>query len=628
MTNPLTLAAVPQPVRWLLNSLSRLPVLRAWYDEWLAGEGGDANAFLNFTLAKTGVQFQVFNEERLAELPRPGSDLSTSELSSSELSISDLSISELSISEQAESNNPGYSGAGTGKKAPLIFVANHPLGGLEGMLLSRLLLTYRQDLKVLTNQMLLSFKEFNELFIGVDVLNPNRAAQNAKGMRRVAKHLSDGGALLVFPAGTVAGVKLNNWTVSEAPWQSIVGRLAQKYKATCVPINVSGENSRLFYLSGLLHPRLRTLLLPRAMISKQGKLVSATIGQPIVLDETEMNAETGTEYLRLNCELLANPAYKNREESGLKQKILDCDSRDLEQVDQYLNTVGQHRLLSRGEFDVYSVPFNKLGPLVNVLAIERERAFREVGEGTGMASDLDRFDSHYDHIFVWDNQQKKLVGSYRAVNTETIVKRFGLKGLYSYSLFDYDQRFLQSLGGAIEIGRSFVAKEYQKNSRALDLLWCGLGGYMLRNPECHTLFGCVSISQTFAPIVRALLVDTLLAGHAADSSTRALVKATTPLAFRNRFWSSELVESLSSMAAINKLLGRVNYQFRVPALIRHYLALNGKFVDFSVNTGFNCSLDGLIFMDLRQAPARYLKRYLGEQGAELFNERWSCKNVA
>lgn len=590
MTNPLALTDVSAPIRWVINRLSRLDILKQWYDEWLAGSGGDAADFLDYTLGKTGINFEVLNEPLLNNIPQD---------------------------------------------KPLVFVANHPLGGLEGMLLSRLLLRYRPDLKVLTNQMLLCFKEFDELFIGVDVLNPNKQAENAKGMRAIAKHLGKGGALLVFPSGTVGHVQApqvftKKWTVIDAPWQDIVGRLAMKYKAECVPIHVAGKNSRAFYLTGLIHARLRTLLLPRAMISKQNDWIRATIGEPIVLERGKITPEAATDYLRLACEFLADDNAALTVEQAAKKKVapLAVNASALEAIQRHLNNMAQYCVVTRGNFNVYVAPYTALGPVAQLLAIEREQTFRAIGEGTGLVSDVDRFDEDYDHIFIWDTQYKKIVGGYRAANVGHLVDKKGLKGLYSYSLFAYDKRLLMTLGGAIELGRSFITQDYQRDGIALDTLWCGLGHYLLQHPQCHTLFGCVSISQTFAPIARAVLVDALLEGYGADDKTRALVKAHRPFTFKARFWSKELVTTVANFSIINKLLGQGAYEQRVPALIRHYAALKGKFIDFSVNHGFNQSLDGLIYVDLRQTPERYLKRYLGASGAAIFKARWEQKDAA
>lgn len=582
MNNPLSLAKLSPPVRWLVNRISKLDILRDWYDEWLANhDGSDAKAFLDYTLNKTGIRVETVNADAIAQ---------------------------------------------TQEGERLIVVANHPLGGLEGMLLSQLLLQYRSDVKVLTNEMLLSFKEFHSLFIGVDVLNPNKQLQNAKGIRQVSKHLKEGGALLVFPSGTVSHMRLNDGAIIDPEWQDIVGRLALKYQAKCLPIHVDGRNSRSFYLSGYIHSRLRTMMLPRAMISKKNHTVTLRVGEPSVLDKESLNARSATDYLRMGCELLG-PSGKADAQAANIGSLLEKQS-PVNAVIEYLPQLQEFCVLNRGNFDVYCAPFDKLGPMADLLAIEREKTFRAVGEGTGLDRDIDQFDPYYWHIWVWDKQNSNLVGSYRAANIQTLVKSKGVSSLYSNSLFHYDQRFLASLGGAIEVGRSFVAARYQSSSQALDLLWHGLGHFMLQNPDCHTLFGCVSISKSYAPIVRALLVDALLAGHAAEEGTRALVKPHTPFTFKQRFWSKDLAESLVNMTAINKLLGRGNYQYRVPALIRHYIALRGKFIDFSINRGFNDSLDGLIFVDLRQTPDRYVKRYMGEQGAEQFRQSWGQQDAA
>ncbi len=588
MNNPLSLAGLSAPLRWLVNRISKLNVLRDWYDEWLTHhDGGDAQAFLDYTLKKTGVKTQVFNADNIAKVP---------------------------------------------EGEPLIIVANHPLGGLEGMLLSQLLLRYRSDVKVLTNEMLLGFKEFHSLFIGVDVLNPNKQAENAKGIRQVSKHLRAGGALLVFPAGTVSHRKLGSGDIVDPEWQDIVGRLALKFKAQCLPIHVDAQNSRTFYFSGLIHPRLRTLMLPRAMISKVNETVTLRVGEPTHLDESTLNPRSATDYLRMSCELLhSKDDGQLRASNDDAKPILDVSPGQvspLQATIEYLPQLKPFCVLSRGDFDIYCAPFDKLGPFADLLALEREKTFRAVGEGTGLERDTDRFDPYYHHIWVWDAINNKLVGSYRAANVQSLVNARGLSALYSKSLFNYDKRFLTSLGGAVEVGRSFVATEYQSNTQSLDLLWHGLGHFMLKNPDCHTLFGCVSISKSYAPMVKAILVDALLAGHSAEDNTRALVKPNTPFSFKRRFWSNDLAESLVNMAAINKLLGRVNYQYRVPALIRHYIALRGKFIDFSINRSFNDSLDGLIFVDLRQTPDRYMKRYLGEQGVEQFRKIWSQQNAA
>lgn len=573
ISNPLALNGVPSPLRFVINKLSSLHVLRGWYDDWLRAPEQDVAHFLDFILAKIGARFNTLNLESLEALP---------------------------------------------PDKPLIIVSNHPLGALEGMQLSRLLLRYRPDLKVLTNELLLQFKEFDDLFIGVDVLNRDKQQMNARGMMQASRHLAKGGALLIFPAGTVSILDVKSWSIQDAPWKHIVGRLALKYKAQCLPVHIQGRNSWVFYLSGLIHKRLRTLLLPRAMLWQRRKSVTARIGQAIDFSDTDISTPaTATEYLRLACELLAV-----EKDSATQDTPHLSGGVAPEKLAQEFARLQPYRVAEQGGLQVYNAPHSVLGCVAEQLAVVRERTFRAVGEGTGLALDADRFDADYWHILVWDAQARQIAGGYRAARVSDVLDRRDVTALYSNSLFHYDERFIRELGGAIEVGRSFVAQDYQADSRALDLLWRGLGAMLLQHPDCHTLFGCVSISSRYSPMIRALLTESFLASHGAAANMRTLVRPVTPFRYSLRFWTPDTIKALSSMAAINKLLGNSGNAMRVPVLIRHYLALNGKFIDFSVNAGFNQSLDGLILVDLRTAPPRYLRRYLGKTGAIEFIQRW------
>lgn len=576
ISNPLALDGLPSPLRFVINKLSSLHVLRGWYDDWLRAPEPDVTQFLDFTLDKIGAEFNTLNLASLESIARD---------------------------------------------QPLIVVSNHPLGALEGMQLSRLLLRYRPDLKVLTNELLLQFKEFNELFIGVDVLNPDKQQMNARGMMQASRHLAKGGALLIFPAGTVSVLDLKSWSIQDAPWKHIVGRLALRYKAQCLPVHIEARNSWSFYLSGLVHKRLRTLLLPRAMLWQRSRKVTARIGQAIDLSDTDISTPaTATEYLRLACEMLAVEKDSATQPTQAQPRLSGGVAADRLEVE--FARLQAYRVAEQGSLQVYNAPHSALGCVAEQLALVRERTFRAVGEGTGLALDADRFDADYWHILVWDAEARQIAGGYRAARVSSVLKRRDVTGLYSNSLFHYDERFIRELGGAIELGRSFVALDYQADSRALDLLWRGIGALLLQHPDCHTLFGCVSISSRYSPMIRALLTESFLAAHGAEANMRTLVRPVAPFKYSLKFWTSDTVKALSSMAAINKLLGNSGNAMRVPVLIRHYLAMNGKFIDFSVNAGFNRSLDGLILVDLRTAPPRYLRRYLGKAGANEFTQRW------
>ena len=135
----------------------------------------------------------------------------------------------------------------------------------------------------------------------------------------------------------------------------------------------------------------------------------------------------------------------------------------------------------------------------------REMTFRRAGEGTGLARDLDRFDQTYQHLFVWDRSRRRLpapIASARPTSSADGVER-----LYTRTLFDYDRRCSQ-IGPALELGRSFVQPDYQRDFSPL--LLCGRASLAWsRRQSISRLFGVVSISDRYNSTSRQLLIKFL-----------------------------------------------------------------------------------------------------------------------
>lgn len=513
-----------------------------------------------------------------------------------------------------------------------IFVANHPLGGLEGVAMTQLLLKHRSDLKVLTNELLTEIPEFSDVFIGVDVLSRDATEKNMRGMRQVMKHMRKGGALLVYPAGMVSAINPRTGHIEDRQWNNIAGKLAKQYQATCLPFFVHGRNSQLFYLAGLIHRRLRTALLPRELANAGKKPVSLTVGSPIEWKDIAplQDADNITAYLRTATGLLSDAVDEKAVATNTLPDLAAPirSEQELETLAEDLQQLSEFKLLEHRDFAVYCAPYEKLGAVMGEIAVARERTFRTVGEGTGQNADSDHFDPHYLHLFIWDHGQGAIVGGYRLGRTDEIVKSKGVNGLYSRSLYKFDEQYINRFGGALEVGRSFVTPEYQRHPRALDLLWQGIGRWVVENPGYHTLFGCVSISNEHSSRARAFLSDSLMKSFRAEQEYLNDVRPVAPLKVKGRVWTNEVLASLSNITLINKLLGQCDPGKTVPILLRHYLALNGRIVGFSVNRSFNESLDGLIVVDLRKTPAKYLQRYLGKAGSLEFLQLWSLDNAA
>ena len=280
--------------------------------------------------------------------------------------------------------------------------------------------------------------------------------------------------------------------------------------------------------------------------------------------------------------------------------------------------VEQH-LVSSGQFLVVYARAPQIPWCLQEIGRLRELTFRAVGEGTGKASDIDLFDAYYLHLFVWDSQAEMIVGAYRLGLADEILDRFGKGGLYTQSLFAYGSRLLKCLNPAIELGRSFVRSEYQRNYAPLMLLWRGIGRFILRAPKYAVLFGPVSISNSYAAVSRELMVE-FLSMNNMEAGVARYVRPRRPFRGpRQTKWDGVDCASLKSIEDLSRAIERIEGdQKGVPILLKQYLKLGGRMLCFSADKAFSNALDGLTMIDLRTSEPRVLARYMGDDGATGF----------
>ncbi|MGR5540969.1 lysophospholipid acyltransferase family protein, partial [Vibrio campbellii] len=235
---------------------------------------------------------------------------------------------------------------------------------------------------------------------------------------------------------------------------------------------IHGHNSKPFYAAGKIHPMLRTVLLGRELLNKKQQPIKLTIGTPIKCKElANLNDQQAVHYLRLNTYLLRHQARQRKVTHLTNQYVEPISSpKPIELILAEIQALKPSaHLLTSGLFSVYCAAFDDIPHLMHEIGRVREINFRAVGEGTGRAIDVDQFDRDYLHLFVWDNEKQSLVGAYRLGLVDKIIAKQGIEGLYSRTLFDYQQAFITRIGEnkAIEMGRSVVAAEYQKSMSAL-----------------------------------------------------------------------------------------------------------------------------------------------------------------
>ncbi|MDK9775239.1 MULTISPECIES: lysophospholipid acyltransferase family protein [unclassified Vibrio] len=502
------------------------------------------------------------------------------------------------------------------KQGATVIVANHPLGCVEGVILAELLLMVRDDIQILANQYLKTVPELDQLFIGVDVFEGKDAVKsNMKALRAANKHLANGGLLLVFPAGEVSQlVDAKQQRLEDKAWSRSVSSLIRKNKATTVPAFIRGQNSKRFYMAGKIHPLLRTLLLGRELLNKQAQTINLSFGQAIKFKELNtLNDDQVVNYLRLNTYLLNRETQSVKPSSSSERLSPIAAGLPVGELLEELNNLPKEsKLLTSGEFDVYCTESQNIPSLLHEIGRLRELNFRQVGEGTGLAIDIDHFDHDYLHLFVWDRENQCLVGAYRLGLVDQLIEKRGVAGLYSRTLFNYDQRFIDQMGKSIEMGRSVIAQQYQKSMSALLLLWKGIATFVHQNPDYTHLFGPVSISNDYSDTARQLLAQSMTLHHY-DNNCAEYVTPSNPLPEHHRDWNTSMLTALGDLQLLSRVIARIDEGKGVPVLLRQYLSLNGKLVCFNVDPAFNNALDGLITVDLRDVQEKTLARYMGRE---------------
>jgi putative hemolysin len=515
---------------------------------------------------------------------------------------------------------------------PAVVTSNHPFGLLDGAVLGALLLRVRPDVKVLTNFLLSGIPELHEYCIFVDPFGAqDSVARNRRGVRQALQWLAGGGMLAMFPSGEVSHFQFRDMGIADPEWNSMAARLVRMTEAVAVPVFMPGSNSAAFQALGFLQPQLRTALLVNEFLQQTDRKVEVRIGTRITA-ETLRNAGSDREaasYLRWRTYILSQRGGQTQKRipavlgamlpHKAQQPVVDAAPaedlrRDLEGL------VPGHCLYRNREFEVYFAKAREIPNVMQEIGRLREVTFRAAGEGTGRGTDLDRFDQNYSHLLLWSRVNRELVGSYRLGHTPEILPNFGVQGLYTSTLFRYDSKLFDQLGPALELGRSFIRPEYQRQYAPLLTLWKGIGRYLALHPEYAVLFGAVSVSNRYCPWSREVIFR-FFQGRENEDGLARLVAPRTP--FKPRWgWQGAhrgLHSKIQHLDQLTDPIADVESDGKgVPILIKHYAKLGGRMLGFNVDKEFSDVLDGLVLVDLRKSDRTVLQRYLGDDGLKTF----------
>lgn len=500
-----------------------------------------------------------------------------------------------------------------------VLVANHPHGAIDGIVLAALLRRIRPDVRFLANGLLSRVPELAPLFIGVDPFGGSGAEHRNRGpLREAIRWVQDGGLLVVFPAGEVSHLQLNRKTVTDPDWHSAVARIINRTGVPVIPAFIPGQNSLLFQLAGLIHPRLRTALLPRELLNKAGQQMTVRFGAPIQAKRIEgLNTDQLLSLLRLRCYSLGEDQRITAPSEDLTMQAI-ATPQDPAVLEREINALQPDALLAEnGDLRVYCVHAERIPHTLQEIGRLREITFRATGEGTGHATDVDLYDNYYQHLFVWNHAKRELVGAYRLGHVDDILRRYGSKGLYTRSLFRFGRGLLKELNPALELGRSFVRPEYQRSYQPLLLLWKGIGAYVVANPRYKILFGPVSISADYSTASRQLLVDFLRANNYLPELARH-VRPRRPFKGLARRGCQTLT-MVQQPDQVSRVLEQLEGDGKgMPVLLRQYLRMGGKLLGFNIDAAFANVLDGLIMVDLTRTDPAVLARYMGRKASAEF----------
>jgi putative hemolysin len=491
---------------------------------------------------------------------------------------------------------------------PFITVSNHPTGGPEGIALIKMMTQKRADYKFMVNFLLSRIKPLEPYFIPVNPFETHKDAQSSlAGIKNALNHVKEGNSLGIFPAGEVSAFQKGKKEITDREWLTVVLKMIKKAQVPILPIYIEGKNSWWFYFLGRINPVLRTAKLPSELLNKKRQVMRFRIGTPISVNDQNLFddiTEFGN-FLRMKTYSLGADMLNKTKSSGVKKvrSIAEPISADI--IAREVESLGdEHQLFKVENYQVFHASAARIPSVMHEIGRLREHTYREVGEGTFKKLDLDSYDQYFHHLFIWDNDARKIVGAYRMGKGKEIMQTRGIKGFYIASLFKINEKFYPVLEKSIELGRSFICKEYQRKALSLFLLWKGILYFLIKNPEYRYLIGPVSISDACSDFSKGLVLEFLNASYSHSEYASQLVPRSPFKYSISDYIDTKVFRKYigSDINRIDKFIHDVEPDQHIPVLLKKYIKQNAKILGANVDAKFNFCVDVLMLLDLNDVP--------------------------
>ncbi len=491
------------------------------------------------------------------------------------------------------------------KEGGVVITSNHPFGGLDGLAALSILGKVRKDVKILTNFILSKVPNVSDHFIPINTTYAfgKFTAPTISGLRQAEEHLLKGGLLVIFPAGEVSSWNNQGKVVEDAEWMTYISRQVRRSKCPVIPMYFHGKNSKYFQWLGRISTKLSDLRFTGEIFDKKGKEIKVRIGSVIQHAELEKFQEDKivAKFLRSRSYMLEADTIE-KDESVYTTRLGDFVPTDV--LLKELEENKDAHMFDVGTLSCYLFDYNRIPNMMHEIAVRREEAFRAVGEGTNNSVDTDPYDVYYKHLVLWDNTTKDLVGAYRLGLGADILREKGIHGFYADTLFRYSDKFAPVLEKCVELGRSFVCVSHQKDTLALMLLLKGLFYTLMKYPEYKYLIGPVSISSWYPMLYRSVMIHYLKQFHR-NPAYDDMTNPKTPFVpdFGRVDPDALLFGKTANLEMFDRYLLRMSGgQYRLPPLLKKYIKMGSKIIDYNVDPDFNYCVDGLIMLALEDIP--------------------------